>query len=122
MYKVDIVSCTDDLSAKERVMLKDVTEAKKLDDMTQQGAIIISPKMYATLHVTNDKADNGEYDLYVIVDKDNEKYVTSSESFWTSFLDITAEMENETEDWSIKVYRMPSKNYKGKEFITCSII
>ena len=32
------------------------------------------------------------------------------------------EMKDEDEEWAIKVYRLPSKNYKGKEFITCSVI
>ena len=35
--------------------------------------------------------------------------------------DIFADMENSGEDYAIDVYKLPSKNYKGKEFITCSI-
>ena len=120
-YSVSIAKASKELSAKERIQLKDTTSALKLDEVTQTEAIIIKPAIYAELDIHNDMSDNKDYKNYIVVDVDGQKYVTGSESFWTSFMDIAREMENETEEWSIKVYRMPSKNYKGKEFITCSI-
>ena len=59
---------------------------------------------------------------YVIIDKNGDKYVTGSLSFWNSFMDIYTEMLGEDEEWSIKAYKLDSKNYKGKKFLTCSII
>ena len=60
---------------------------------------------------------------YVIVTKDGTKYVTGSNSFITAFEDIEDEMADAGEDeYEIEVYRMESKNYKGKQFITCSIV
>ena len=53
--------------------------------------------------------------------KDGTKYVTGSSSFWSSFEEIYTEMEGEDEEWGVRVYRSPSKNYTGKDFITCSI-
>ena len=120
-YSVSIAKASKELSAKERIQLKDTTSAMKLDEVTQTEAIIIHPYMYAELDIHNEMSDNVDYKNYILVDNDGTKYVTGSESFWTSFMDIAREMENETEEWAIKVYRMPSKNYKGKEFITCSI-
>ena len=120
-YSVSIAKASKELSAKERIQLKDTTSALKLDEVTQTEAIIIKPSMYAELDIHNEMSDNVDYKNYILVDIDGTKYVTGSESFWTSFMDIAREMENETEEWAIKVYRMPSKNYKGKEFITCSI-
>ena len=35
---------------------------------------------------------------------------------------IWDEMCGEDEEWELKIYRMPSKNYTGREFITCSIL
>lgn len=122
-YSVAIESVSKELSAKERIQFKDTTSALKLDEVTQQGAIIITPSIYGVLNVHNEKSDNVEYKNYIIIDEENgEKYVTGSNSFWTSFMDIANEMKDETEPWSIKAYRVPSKNYKGKDFITCSII
>ena len=111
------------MTAKERIQFKDTTSALKLDEVTQNGAVIITPSIYGVLNVHNEKSDNADYNNYIIIDEETgEKYVTGSNSFWTSFMDIANEMKGEEESWSIKVYRVPSKNYKGKDFITCSII
>ena len=120
-YSVSIAKASRELTAKERIQLKDTTDALKLDEVTQTEAIIIKPMLYAELDIYNEMSDNKDYKNYIVVDEAGQKYVTGSDSFWTSFMDIAREMENETEEWAIKVYRMPSKNYKGKEFITCSI-
>lgn len=120
-YSVSIAYASRELTAKERIQLKDTTDARKLDEVTQTEAIILVPTLYAELDIHNEMSDNKDYKNYVVVGEDGQKYVTGSDSFWTSFMDIAREMENETEPWGIKVYRMPSKNYKGKEFITCSI-
>lgn len=122
-YSVSIESVSKELTAKERIQFKDTTSALKLDEVTQKGAVIITPSIYGVLNVHNEKSDNADYNNYIIIDEESgEKYVTGSNSFWTSFMDIANEMKGEEESWSIKVYRVPSKNYKGKDFITCSII
>lgn len=121
-YSVSIAYASKELSAKERIQLKDTTSAIKLDEVTQTEPLCILPAMYAELDVHNEMSDNKDYKNYIIVDEQGKKYVTGSSSFWTSFMEIAKEMENETEEWAINVYRMPSKNYKGKEFITCSIV
>ena len=121
-YSVSVAYTSRELSAKERIQIKDTTDALKLDEVTMAEAIVLNPILFAELDIHNEMSDNKDYKNYVIVDKDGQKYVTGSASFWTSFMDIAKEMENETEEWAIKVYRMPSKNYKGKEFITCSIV
>lgn len=121
-YKVEIREVSKQITAKERVMLKDTTNAIPLDELTQKGKVIIDPDFYAILDVTNPKSEDKEYVKYIIVDKAGTKYVTGSESFFTAFKDIMDEMSGCDEEFSVEVYRMPSKNYKGKEFITCSIV
>ena len=121
-YSVSIKETSKQLSAKERIMFKDTTSAKKIDEESQIGDFIITPSFYGILEVHNEKSDNVDYENYVIVDESGEKYVTGSASFWSSFMDIAKEMEGETEEWAVKVFRVPSKNYKGKDFLTCSII
>lgn len=120
-YSVSIKETSKNLTAKERIAIKDTTSAVKLDEATQVESVTINPEMFAVLSIHNDKSDNPDYENYIVVDKNGTKYVTGSQSFWTSFMDIWTEMENEDEDWSVLVYRHPSKNYKGKDFITCAI-
>lgn len=120
-YSVEIRETSMELTAKERIMIKDTTDAIKLDQATKEGDIIIQPRMFAILDIHNEKSDNKEYQNYIIQDMNGEKYVTGSDSFWSSFMDIYNEMKEETEEWAIKVYRRESNNYKGKDFITCSI-
>lgn len=121
-YSVNIREVSRSITAKERVMLKDTTNAISLDEVTQEGKFIFEPDYYAILDVHNEKSDDKDYIKYVIVDKAGTKLVTGSESFFTSFKSIMDEMAGCNEEFSIEVYRMPSKNYKGKEFITCSIV
>lgn len=120
-YSVAIKESSRELTAKQRIALKDTTVAVKLDEATQVEPVIINVDMYAILAIHNEKSENPDYDNYVVVDKNGTKYVTGSASFWSSFMDIFTEMEGEDEAWTLKVYRVPSKNYKGKDFITCSI-
>lgn len=121
-YSVNIREVSRTITAKERVMLKDTTNAISLDEVTQEGKFVFEPDYYAILDVHNEKSEDKDYVKYLIVDKAGTKLVTGSESFFTSFKDIMNEMEGCDEEFSIEVYRMPSKNYKGKEFITCSIV
>ena len=121
-YSVNIKFASKELTAKQRVMLKDTTNAISLDEATQGGALTIDPDFYVTLEVHNEKAEDKNYLKHVIVDKAGTKYATGSESFISSFKGIMDEMSGSDEDFQIEVYRMPSKNYKGKEFLTCSIV
>ena len=121
-YSVKIREVSKDITAKERVMLKDTTNAISLDDVTKDAKFVFEPGYYAILDVHNEKSEDKDYVKYIIVDKAGTKLVTGSESFFTSFKSIMDEMDGCDEEFSIEVYRMPSKNYKGKEFITCSVV
>lgn len=120
-YSVNIREVSRSIAAKERVKLKDTTNAISLDEVTREGKFVFEPDYYAILDVHNEQSEDKDYIKYVIVDKAGTKLVTGSNSFFTSFKDIMDEMAGCDEEFSIEAYRMPSKNYKGKEFITCSI-
>ena len=120
-YEVTIKEASMELSAKERIRLKDTTNAIKLDTATDNAPITITPKAFAILSIHNEKSDNVDYLNYIIVDKDGNKYVTGSDSFWSSFKSIWDEMETEAEEWELEIYKLDSKNYKGKKFLTCSL-
>lgn len=121
-YSVEIKETSRQLSAKERIALKNTSDATKLDVACDTEAVIITPVAYAVLSIHNEKSDDKDYDKYILQDANGEKFVTGSASFWDSFMDIYNEMAGESEEWSIKAYKMDSNNYKGKKFLTCSII
>lgn len=120
-FKVTITKSNKDLTAKERIQLKDTADAISLNEATKEGAFILTPVVWAKLHVSLETdATSKEYDQIVIVDADGQKYSTGSDSFIRSFIDIYEEMEDEEEEWAVKVFRLPSKNYSG-DFLTCTI-
>ena len=123
-YKATIERASKELSVKEKIMLKDTSDAIKLDDVVKEEAIVITPDYYAIVAIHNEKSDTKDYKKIVIVDKlTGEKYTTGSMPFITTFEDIVEEMEEAGEaEFSIRIYPKESKNYKGKYFITCSII
>lgn len=122
-YKVEVVSCSKELSVREKIQLKDTTTANKIDNLTQDGDIVIPVAYHAQLHIVNPASENGEYDVYVFVDNDGNKFITGSSSLWSSYIDIYDEMLNAGEtDFSICVTRKPSKKREGKDFLTCSLV
>lgn len=121
-YSVKIVNASKELTARDRVAVKDITNAIALDDATKDSPLVIAIDYYVELAVHNEKSEDKDYKKYVVVDKPGNKFVTGSESFFSAMLEIMDEMAESGEDFEIQVYRMPSKNYKGKEFLTCSIV
>lgn len=127
-YTVKIVNSNRTLSAKEKISFKDFSDGVQLDtSVTPENGIVINPETYVVCQVHNEKSDNKDYTKFVIVDKDGTKYITGSESFWSSFMNIMDEIvdsaaDGDMEEWSLRVYKKESKNYKGKYFLTCSIL
>lgn len=124
-YNVEIKEASRELTKREKIRFKDISNALKLDEaVTPDSPLIIQPKSYVILNVHNDKAEDKDYTNYLVEDTGGNKYVTGSESFWNSFISIWEEMvdDDDPEPWEIEVYKKDSKNYKGKQFLTCSIV
>lgn len=122
-YKATVESASWEMSAREKLRYTDFTDVIQIDEATQAGDIIIDVDKWVVVMVHNEKSDTMDYNKYVIIDKEGQVYVTGSESFWRSFIAIYEVMSDEEEAvYSIKVYRRESKNYKGKDFLTCRII
>lgn len=122
-YKATISFCSKELDARERIRTKDVSDAIKLDEATKDvPSIDIDVDYYAVLDIHNEKSDSTDYKNYIVIAKDGTKYVTGSDSFYKAFSDIVDELADDgITDFTIKVYRHDSKNYAGKQFITCSL-
>lgn len=123
-YSVQIAESSKELSARDKIRLKDTTGAQQLNKLAKNGEIIITPVAYTVLDVHNDKAQGDkDYKQYLIEDADGTIYTTGSSSLWNAFKDIFDELTSAGEEgWSIKVYGLPSKNYEDKIFLTCSLI
>lgn len=123
-YYVTISYTNKELTARERIKIKDTADAISIDQATAAEAVTITPDIYAVLKIHNEKSEDKDYEQLVIIDKDGEKWYTGSPSFIEAFFDISEEMEAEGTDevYSIKSFRRPSKNYSGKTFLTCSIV
>lgn len=127
-YSAEIVEASREFTARERVMFKDTQNAISMNDFAEQAksegakAIIENVKDFVHIMIHNEKSEDKDYDNYIIVDGAGDKYVTGSQAFWNSFMDIYNEMKDETEPWGIQLNLIPSKNYKGKNVLTCSLV
>lgn len=124
-YSAKVIEASKELSAKEKVMYKDTSDCIKFDmaiDSSPDGYIIVKPVAYVVVQIHNEKAKpNKDYNNYIVIDESGERFVTGSQSFWSTFSDIFADMQDCTEDWGIKVYKKDSKN-NTNPFITCSVV
>ena len=123
-YEVTITDSSKDLTTREKIKLNDLSICKQLDQLTaEDDVVIIDVDYYVEFAVHNEKARDKDYKKIVIVDKDGTRYITGSDTFRRSLVDIADDLAEagELDDFKIRVYRKPSKNYAGKDFLTCSL-
>lgn len=126
-YSASITESSREFTAKERVMFKDLQNAESMIDFAKAaiengGKAIIDVIDYAVISIHNDATEDKDYTNYLVIDDKGNKYYTGSQSFWNSFLNIYNEMKDSDEPWAIELNLLPSKNYKGKEILTCSLV
>lgn len=128
MFEAKIRECSKELSAKERVLMKDISNCDNINELAEEAqaadaSVIFKPAMWAIVDVHNDESkDSKDYTCYVIVTDDDRRLYTSSDAFYNAFISIVTEMEGSDEEWSIKVVLRPSSNYKGKNVLSCTIV
>ena len=126
-YKVTIEYSAKELTAKEKIQLKDITDSYSLDSLTQESenkSVIIIVSNVVVLNVHNEKAENTNYSKLVIIDNEGNKFTSSSNSLTEKVCDIIDDLKDidYTDDITLKIYRKDSKNFKGKQFLTCSLM
>ena len=94
-YKAKVVKATKEVSAREKIRLKNFSDFIQLDEATENDSALIDIDYVATVHVENDKSDNPEYYKQVYIDKNGQGYVSGSETLFRQFEDIYEEMKNE---------------------------
>ena len=101
--------------------MKPFNDMVSLDEATQGGNVEIDLDYVAIFKVHNEKAvDNQDYRKYVYVAKSGEKYISGSETLYREYLNIYEEMDEEP--FGIVVFRSPSRNYAGRDFLTCRLL
>lgn len=126
-YTATITESSREFTPKEKVMFKDLQNAESMVDFAKSAIensakAIISVKDYAVISIHNEATEDVDYTNYLIIDDKDNKYYTGSQSFWNSFINIYSEMKDSNEEWAIELNLIPSKNYKGKEILTCSLV
>lgn len=121
-YEVTITSTSRDMSAKERMMAKDFANAISLIEVVKEGSIVIDPDCVVMCKVHNEMSDNKEYEKCVILDKSGKKFITGSPTFINAIEGIMQEMKGCEEPYKIEVTSHESSKYKGKTFLTCSVL
>lgn len=127
-YSVKIVNSSRNLTAKERVAMKNFDSAVSLDDLIPDDGTgvkeILKIVDFVECEVHNEKSDNKDYTKFILIAEDGQRYITGSQPLFDSFMAIYDEMNEseEGEEWSIAVYRRESNNFKGKSFLTCEIV
>lgn len=120
-YKAGVREASKELSKREILRIKNFTSAVALDEaVTEDVPLTIEYAFHALIDIHNDRSDNKDYTKCVVVDEAGGMYVTGSESFYTSLQEICEVMGDEK--FTISVLKKPSKNYKGKSFLTCEIV
>lgn len=125
-FDVKISEASRELSARERISFKDLSNAVSLDRELhdESDRVVINPVAYAVLNVHNEHSKKEkDYTKFLVIDRGGTKFVTGSKTFFEAFLSIFKEMAEAApdEEYSVEVYKIPSKNYNGKYFLSCSL-
>lgn len=126
-YSATITESSRELTAKEKVMYKDLANAVNINDFAQAEIeagqkAIIKVVDYAVIAIHNEASEDVDYNNYLLIDNEGNKFYTGSTPFWNKFMDIYKEMKGSDEDWAIEVTTIPSKKYAGKTALSCSLI
>ena len=123
-YTANIEYASKELTARERLKLKDTTAAIALDEaVTPEIPVAVEIDYWGIVEIHNErsKGDSKDYNKIVIVGVDGNMYVTGSTSFRSALDSIMQEMGGEADRWELVIYKRESKNYKGKYFLTCTV-
>lgn len=121
-FKVEVIKSSRELTAREKIQLKDTSACISLDRFSQENQdAVIGVEAYVVLAIHNERAkDDTDYEQLVILSDTGDKYITGSNAFRSSFLDIYEEMQSDPDPWGIKVIRKKSKNFAG-EFMKAAL-
>lgn len=105
-YKVEIIDASKELTGKERMTLKDLSNVVNLDRVRVSKPVTISVDYYAVLRVYTVKVGRGRGILYVLIDKGGTMYTTRCTAFWNSFKNYWKDMKNSNAECKLIIYEL----------------
>ena len=123
-YIVKITDSSRELTAREKLKFADTQACISLDTQIDEngGKFVFKPVDYVCLDIHNERSENVDYTKFIVIASDGNMYVTGSQTFKDSFIQIMEVMKDSGEtDFEIECYKVKSKNYNGS-FIKCSIV
>lgn len=125
MYEVKILDASRTLTAIDQLNFEDTSDMGMLSDF-ENNAIIENITGYVYMSVHNDRLEEPDYTVFIVETEDG-CYYTSSNSFKESFVHIwqVVQEEADTEEVkpvSVKIKRIPSRNYKGNDILSCKYV
>ena len=120
-YTVEIIESSKEFKGKEAIIIKDTSNAESLQELTRDGDFVFKPVAWAVLKIHNERAENKDYEVFIIIDDDGAMYSTSSVNLFDTLSDIMDEMADIDDEWAIRVFQKASKNRAGQKFLTCAV-
>ena len=134
-FKVSIKEASKELTAREKIKIKDLSAATPIDAYSQElefngEPFVIDVDFYTILDVHNENSQDKDYENIVIVAKNHEnpdewgeRFTSGSKTLISALEDIYDELKEAGEDdIKIQILRKDSKNYAGRQFITCTLV
>lgn len=113
MYIAEITESSFEMSNRQKVMYKDISECISVNYILKKGDRIVLTHIggWYTLHVKNDSARNPEYDIFVILTREH-SYQTGSKYVKESFLELVKDLGDDiyAEDIEIEIKKFGSRN------------
>lgn len=117
-YSSRIVDTWTEMSTIERIKAKDLGDATKLNEVVDVSTpLLLDITNVVVMEVHNEKSENTDYPVYILIDENGERYYSGSNSLYRSLQDIRDEFAECGEDLptplSVKIYKAKSKNNTG---------
>lgn len=126
-YSAEVTASIEELTARQRIAVKDFSSATKLNDLIteENPKVRIDVENIVKISVHNEQSKgNNDYDVIVIISKDGEKYRTGSATAYTSAMEIYRELQAANEldgGFVLEFYKVKSNNFDG-DFIKCNLV
>lgn len=132
-YDVTVVASSfEKLRGRDRLRYTNFSTMLQMDDIVNEDGTKVPLDItgYVKAHVHNGQIEESDYDKLVLIGKDGDLFVTGSDSFTDSFIEIFEALTDDFVDDGIPVnervypiiaYKRPSNNIKGKTFLCCGV-
>ena len=120
-YKCDIIYELKELSPLEKVKIKHLQGAIKIDEALKEGNLMIDVDNVIAIEVFNEMSESKQYMKYVYIDKDGQMYTSGSKSLFSEISSLCEDLKGISDFCKVMVITQPSKNYSGS-FYTAVLV